>query len=68
MLIELKIHREGGSLVTVEDQDYLFEPDKQGRHVATVTNPAHQKVLLAIDAYVEVDKPARKTKPESKAE
>lgn len=62
MQIECTIHREGGSVITLGDQDYHFAPDAEGRHVATVTDAEHQKTLLAISAFVAVDKPARKAR------
>lgn len=54
MIIELKIKREGGSVVTMGGETYRFEPDQIGRHVAEVTDEEHEKRFLSIPQYREV--------------
>lgn len=57
MLIELTLHRPGGTEVTFgnpPDTAYRFEPDAEGRHVCEVDDPDHAATLLAIPGYREV--------------
>lgn len=54
MIIECKIKREGGSLVTMGGEEYRFEPDQIGRHVAEVSNKEHAERFLKIPQYREV--------------
>jgi len=55
MLIECKIKRPDGSIVTIEGVAYDFQPDDLGRHVAEVDNEQHAERLLSIDAYRKVE-------------
>lgn len=52
MLIESKIRRSGGSLVTLGETNYRFKPadpaDPDSPHVCEVTDPAHIQTLLNI--------------------
>lgn len=49
MLIVSKIQRQGGSRVTVQGSEYMFEPrGPKGEHVAEVENPEHIKRFLSV--------------------
>jgi len=60
MLIERKLKTPGGTVVEIDGEEYHFKPqngDDDNPHVCEVRNPAHIKLLLAVDdgeAYVEV--------------
>lgn len=51
MLVECTIKRKGGTRASIGKTNYHFEPDKDGRHVANVSDKAHLKAFLMIDAY-----------------
>lgn len=56
MLIECKLQREGGSVVTIGEETYHFKPQGGQKHVATVQDPAHVTILLGIpEAYAVCD-------------
>ena len=48
MLIECKLHREGGTKVQLNGKEYHFAPQPDGSHVAEVTDEDHIAQLLAI--------------------
>lgn len=63
MKIECKLHRKGGTRVTIEGVEYHFAPQADGRHVATVDNSKHAQRFLDIpEAYsaIKAEKPAQK--------
>lgn len=55
MKIECLRIRDGGTKVTLDDKEYHFAPQPDGRHIAEVNATAHIKTLLAIDAYAIAD-------------
>ena len=54
MKIECKLKREGGSLVTLGNEQYHFAPDQLDRHVAEVTDEDHVARFLEIPQYREI--------------
>jgi hypothetical protein len=46
MLIECLIKRPGGTVVTIGDDTYEFQPDDSGAHVCYVSVPSHAKRML----------------------
>lgn len=69
MKILCKIKRVGGSHVEmpgpIPRTVYHFAPNEHGDHVAEVTDKAHLKILLSIDAYEPYDGPAPTEEPEA---
>lgn len=65
MKIECKLKREGGSHIDFGSVVYHFAPDKNGSHVAEVTDKDHIGRLLSINEAYQIaddDAPAPKTK------
>jgi hypothetical protein len=62
-LIECKIKRLNGSHSIMDGVRYDFKPDKKGRHVCQVDNPAHVARFLAISDSYEDLTPAAKNEP-----
>lgn len=58
MKLLCKIHREGGTVVSLDNKTYQFKPDEDGQHVCEVANERHAERLLAIpEAYGMYRKP-----------
>lgn len=52
MQIECTIRREGGSRVTIGEEEYLFAPSEHGPHLCEVSRQEHVAIFLGIpEAY-----------------
>jgi len=63
MLIESRIRRAKGTRVTLDGTEYHFTPNKDGVHVADVSNADHIDRFLAVPEGFRVVVQGRKEKP-----
>lgn len=66
MKIECKLQRDGGTHITLGQDEYHFSPQPDGAHVAEITNEEHIDRLLSIsEAYrlYRAEKPAKAGAP-----